>query len=214
MYFKNFPYTQYQFPDSKIRLIQNLSIRPSVMQEFIQDGTNLKEYVIEDGMTPETIAFDEYGDATFHWVILMANNILNVYEDWPKTTSHFEQYLHEKYKNQFDSDGNPVELDNVEVSEFVEFVGTPSNGFSEAFDNGVVKKPHHFEDDAGNYYSWETAIGEAVDAFGRQIIQPTLYPKSIFDEEFALNERKRVIILPNRDAAMRMKREMSKILNE
>jgi len=218
MYFKNFPYTQYQFPDDNIRIIQNLSLRATIVEEFIADGTGLQEYMIEDGTTPEIIAFDEYGDANLHWTILLANNILNVYEDWPKSSAHLESVLKDKYRVQMVGDSE-VTLTDTEVSEFIEYVGITgdsegSSQFQSTMSNGLIKKPHHFEDEDGNYFSFETALGDAVDARGRTVIKPKLFPVSIYDYEFKKNEEKRVIAVPTRDNAIRMKRELGKLLNE
>lgn len=214
MYFKNFPYTQYQFPDEKIRIIQNLSIRPHIVEEFIQDATNLQEFLVEEGMTPENIAFEEYGDAALHWIILLANNIFNLHTDWPKGQKHLHEFVREKYRVQKTANDSDVIMTDVEVDEFTEFVGTTTNNFQSYNSANVLMRPHHFEDANGVRYSYDTATGEAADSKGRVYVKPELFPISIFDYEFLLNEKRRTIVVPSKDTAIKMKRELGKLLNE
>lgn len=54
-------------------------------------------YLIKDGERPEDIAEQYYGSTSFFWIILLANNIKNIYEDWPKTDDVLYQYIANKY---------------------------------------------------------------------------------------------------------------------
>ena len=38
-----------------------------------------------------------YGDSSLDWVVLLSNNVHNVYEEWPKTQYAFDKHLIEKY---------------------------------------------------------------------------------------------------------------------
>lgn len=214
MYFKTFPYIEYQFPDDVIRVYKNLSIRPGLVKEIYGNSNNLQDYIIQDGQTPETIAFDVYEDVNMHWAVMLPNNILNLYTDWPMGTSQFDMYLFNKYKNQIDSDGNAVVMDETQTQEFVEFAGTTMNDFTSMNSANVWMKPHHFVDDDGDTYSYDSVVvANMTDAFGRTIVMPTVYPVSIYDYEFERNEQKRVIQLLAPSLANRMKRELQRIVN-
>jgi len=215
MYFEDFPYLEYDFPDNVTRLYKNLTIRPSIVTDVYGDSRNLQDYTIEDGETPETIAYKVYGDANMHWVIMLANNINSIYTDWPKTTNELYAYLADKYKNQIDSDGNAVVLTGTDLNEFIEFTGAPSNNYQSINGANVVIRPHHFEDVDGNVYSYDTATATTnKDAFGRTIDLPELIPISIYDYEADLNEKKRVIKVPRSGIAQRMRSELVKLVNE
>jgi len=54
-------------------------------------------YFINDGERPETIAESYYGSTTFFWLVLIANNMKNIYEDWPKTQDILDEYIINKY---------------------------------------------------------------------------------------------------------------------
>ena len=46
---------------------------------------------------PEHIAFKLYDDAELHWIILIVNDITNIYSDWPMSTPNFNRFITEKY---------------------------------------------------------------------------------------------------------------------
>lgn len=219
-YFKQFPYISYQFPDDQERLFKNLSIRPAVVDELLGDASNLQVYNVESGETPETIAFDVYGDEGLNWIIMLSNNIMNLYTDWPMSDEMLRDYMYEKYRTQFDSDGITRTLTDDQVYEFISFVGTPTNGYKSEIDleSGsnspkVIIRPHHFVDENDNQYTYET-ISNRVDAFGRAIDLPNLTPISHEDYETTLNDLKRKIFIPSPLIANRMKRQLGKIVND
>ena len=56
-------------------------------------------YDVKEGETPEMIADKLYGDSTLHWVVLMVNNIVDRYHEWPMAGNQFLDYVNEKYSN-------------------------------------------------------------------------------------------------------------------
>jgi hypothetical protein len=54
-------------------------------------------YFIKDGERPETLAESVYGSTSYFWIILFANNIRNIYEDWPRTQECLDEYVTYKY---------------------------------------------------------------------------------------------------------------------
>ena len=215
MYFKEFPYLEYEFPDKITRYFKDITIRPSIVSDVYGDSRNLQEYVVGEGQTPELVAYDVYGDAKLHWVIMIANDINNLYTDWPKTTNQFSDYLENKYAKQVDSDGNEVILSGTDLEEFIEFVGTPSNNYESKNSSNVRMRPHIFRDEDGNEYSQETVISpNKFDAFGRAYVLPEVTPISIFQYEEELNEAKRTLLVPKTSIAQRMRTELGSIVNE
>lgn len=218
-YFKSFPQIYYQFPDDVIRQYTDISIRPAVVDEMLSTAGALEKYQVRDGETPETIAFDLYGNVDMHWVIMLANNIMNVYTDWPRREEVLRQIVRDKYRVQQDSDGYSHTLDDIAVEEFIEFVGLPETGYtSEIYttdsDNApkVTMHPHHFEDADGNYYAWGSHT-TTIDAFGRPIVMPELYPVSHWEYEVELNEKNRFIYVPTTITANKMQKELRGLVN-
>ena len=219
-YFRAFPYVNYEFPSGVIKRYKNLSLRPAIVEELLKSPSNLETYSIQEGDTPEIIAFDKYGDVSMHWVIMLCNDILNIYNDWPMTTEVMEAYLLDKYRVQKDLDGVERTLTDTQIGEFVDFVGLPDDYYTSEInlhdsDNSpkVRLRPHHFIDADGYEYSLDT-LGATTDAKGRYFDLPTLTPISHYDYEFSLNEAGRNIYVPYSKVAQRIKRELRELLNE
>ena len=56
-------------------------------------------YDVKSGETPEFVANEFYGDPLLHWIVLLTNDIQNVYDSWPMAVQQFESYVHAKYDN-------------------------------------------------------------------------------------------------------------------
>ena len=54
-------------------------------------------YDVQEGETPESVAYRWFGDTELHWVILMTNNITDRYYQWPLTQPQFQAHLEDKY---------------------------------------------------------------------------------------------------------------------
>lgn len=213
-YFSSYQYIQYQFPDNKSRFIKNLSTRMTVRDNVIRDLTNFTPYYVKDNETPEIISYNYYGSVKYHWCIMLVNNIISVYNDWPRSSYSLEDYLVEKYKNQKTVSDSDVVLNEIDTKELIYFTGSPSNNFEDSDGNGVLYRPHHFEDEEKNYYNFDTAFGDTKNAFGYSYTRPVLTPISIFTYEFELNEAKRDILIPNSKLIEQMEKELKKITNE
>ena len=215
-YFNNFPKRYYEFDKNNIKLYTDMSIRPAVVDELLSDYSNLEPYTIQDGETPEIIAYKRYDDVELHWAIMLANNIMNLYEDWPMNDKVLKDYISDKYKSQTDNSGNAVTLDDEDLYTFLEFTGTPSNGYTSnhttTAGNIITLKPHHFEDSSGNSYTFDT-LSVTTDARGRSFSLPALTPVSYGTYEELLNESKREIFLPTAAVIRRMKKELGPLVN-
>jgi len=55
------------------------------------------KYTIPEGSTPEMVAMDIYNSPNYHWVVLMVNEIIDVYEGWPKDRDVLQKLSEEKY---------------------------------------------------------------------------------------------------------------------
>ena len=49
---------------------------------------------------PDNVADLIYGDASLDWVVLIANNIVNVQSEWPMSQGDFNTYVTEKYADE------------------------------------------------------------------------------------------------------------------
>ena len=60
-------------------------------------GISFNPYIVRDGERPDYVAYKFYGDSNLDWVILLSNEIYNIYDEWPRNNVDFEDYLIEKY---------------------------------------------------------------------------------------------------------------------
>ena len=77
--------------------IKNIFARIKLIDDIVPSSTILEDYFVKDGERPDTIAMDFYRNPGNDWIILMINNIKNLYSDWPMTQSVFEEYVNSKY---------------------------------------------------------------------------------------------------------------------
>ena len=97
-YFDSFPTISYDpTGDKNPKTIKDILTRINIKQSIKDSGANFEVYDIQDGDTPELVAHKEYGDSRLHWVILLFNDILNPYYDWPLSVRNFEKFVKNKY---------------------------------------------------------------------------------------------------------------------
>ena len=67
---------------SNSKTVTNI-LKRAAIREVIKDNLAIyTKYIIKSGETPESIAFNVYGDAELHWVILLTNDIYDRYHQW------------------------------------------------------------------------------------------------------------------------------------
>ena len=99
-YFKMFPLIPYDAKgDGKPTLMTDIFRRVKLTSNLTNQVVDFDYYNVQDGETPEMIAYKYYGDSQLHWTILVVNNIIDYYHDWPMSVQRFEQYIAEKYTN-------------------------------------------------------------------------------------------------------------------
>lgn len=212
-YFSQFDKLNYTFPDGTVKLFNNLSTRLNLLDRVKKEDTRFESYYIKDGDMPDTVSYKAYDRPDYHWCILLANNIFNIYKQWPKTNLQLEEYIIEKYTKQKNKNDSDVILSRTASLEYANFKGSPSNNYEDSDGvYSVIYRPKHFIDDQDNIYSFDSAFGESTDAFGRIITRPTLYPVSYYEYEFNENEKHRTISLPSRRMVEQMELELRKIL--
>ena len=98
MYFNKFPLMAYDMKNNG-----NYKLLPDIMRRVkLRSGIAAGRYLFDNynvitGDKPEDVAFKYYGDAEYHWVILLTNNITDRYYQWPLTQPQFDAFLTDKY---------------------------------------------------------------------------------------------------------------------
>jgi hypothetical protein len=79
-------------------LVRDISRRVSFLKQSIANPYVFLPYTIEEGDRAEDIAYHYYGDPNYSWLVYLANNIVDPYNEWPMDEYTFNQYIIEKYK--------------------------------------------------------------------------------------------------------------------
>lgn len=102
-YFKQLPDFEYisrineRKSNSDFIKVKNLFRRALIREDIFSDIMSFTKYKIDGDERPDAVAYKIYGDEDLDWVILAANNIINVRNEWPMTQNDFNNYLNEKY---------------------------------------------------------------------------------------------------------------------
>jgi len=101
LYFRNIPNLEYISRDenaiSEYSETKNLFKRGKIRDDIFGNISYFNKYIIVGDERPDNIAFKVYNDETLDWVVMLSNNILNLYDEWPLTQESFDSYLIEKY---------------------------------------------------------------------------------------------------------------------
>ena len=97
-YFSQFPLMAYDIKGDKTYKLLPDIIRRVKLRANIRNGMFMFDnYDVQEGETPESVAYRWFGDTELHWVILMTNNITDRYYEWPLTQPQFQAHLEDKY---------------------------------------------------------------------------------------------------------------------
>ena len=100
MYFANFPLIPYDnYGTGDFRLTPNILKRIAVRANVKTTTSLFDTYDVKEGETPEMIADKLYGNPEFHWVVLMMNDVVDRYHQWPMSRRQFLAHLNDKYAN-------------------------------------------------------------------------------------------------------------------
>ena len=98
MYFSKFPLMVYDIKgDKTYKLLPDILRRVKLRSSLSSSRFVFDKYNVKEGEKPEDVAFKYYGDAQYHWVIMVVNNITDRYYEWPMTQPDFEDFLTDKY---------------------------------------------------------------------------------------------------------------------
>jgi hypothetical protein len=102
MYFSHFPLVDYIYKNNdgivRKKLAVNILKRVGFDPLSRKDKDHFITYHIKNGETPEIIADKLYNNPELHWLILLFNNTVNPYKDWPLDNLAMDEYIENKYQ--------------------------------------------------------------------------------------------------------------------
>ena len=101
-YFSEVPNFEYvsRLPDAKISdyiTVNNFFKKGFLREDIFQNLSFFTKYSISGNDRPDNVAFEIYQDSTLDWLVLMANNIVNIQNEWPLSNVDFDELMLDKY---------------------------------------------------------------------------------------------------------------------
>ena len=178
-YFRNIPDFEYvnrtkdgQFI-SNYTQVKNFFKKGKIREDLFQDLTVFEKYSIRGDDRPDNVANEIYGDPTLDWVVLLSNNIVNIYNEWPLSQQAFETYVLDKYKTL-------AKLDEVHHYE--------SNEVKDS--SGVIIFPKGVRVSAGQSVSYFEPLSDE-----QVTVNPVSKAVTNYQYEQSVNDKKRRIFL-------------------
>ena len=103
-YFREFPNLLYSLSANKAGKQNFISIKDYFNLVVPRDDTFridtlYSPYTVKNGMRPDEVSYEVYGDEQFYWVVLQINEIYNYYEQWPLSENELTEFVYKKYGN-------------------------------------------------------------------------------------------------------------------
>ena len=85
--------------DPDFLFVKNIWRRAEVLTEFKSQVTIFNEITVRDGERPEDVATAFYNNPFYNWTVLLANDIVDVYSQWPRSITQLQDFINQKYDN-------------------------------------------------------------------------------------------------------------------
>lgn len=100
-YFKEFPKLFYStsLGLKNFKSVTNIFANVKFLRDVLLNTDVYYNYDVKDGERPEDIAHKLYKDSEKHWIILLANNVVDPQYDWVMGQQQFDSYINKKYSS-------------------------------------------------------------------------------------------------------------------
>jgi hypothetical protein len=98
-YFNKFQKIYYDIDGTgkNIKYVTDIIHRAKFLKAILNNSIIFYPYFVKDGETPEIIASKLYGSTQYYWIIMYANNIFSLWDDWPLSYDAMQAYLTQRY---------------------------------------------------------------------------------------------------------------------
>ena len=103
LYFTKFPTVSYNGIS-----VRDITRRSVFINNLLSNPYVFLPYTIKEGEKPEDIAFNYYGTVEATWLVLLANNIVDPYNQWPMSQDVLHEFISLKYQEQSNLTGSDV----------------------------------------------------------------------------------------------------------
>jgi hypothetical protein len=177
MFFEKFPLIRYTLDNNLTQqIIPDILRRAVLSEELKNNAAYFEQYDIKDGETPEIVADYWYGNSNLHWVILIANDIIDPRFDWPMSYNNLVEFVKGKYGEQ----------DLHSVHHYVNPQEYIVSGYRSMAENSTFTNPQSIQ-------LQSTTGTQQINLVQQNFPTGSLFPVSNLMYETALNEQRRRI---------------------
>jgi len=182
-------------------ITKNILARAKIRETLKNASLIYYTYNIKDTDTPEIIADKYYGNPNRHWIVLIANNIVDPQYDWPMPYRIFDNFIVNKYGS-LSSAKTTVHHYNKIITKVDSFTGFITET--------------KYEIDADTYASLPATTNEVFNLTGGGTVTITTTKEAItqYSYEDSLNESKRVIKIIDKVYASQIENELENIFGQ
>lgn len=201
------------------RLVTDIIARTAIREKYSDKLSIYYPYQLQEGDTPELIASKYYGDPEKHWIVLLANDIMNPFFDFPLSYNEFNKMLNYKYKtegetiNRTGSEYASITLNQNPLGYRAHITTTDTiSGVSTTETIYIDEKSYNggdsgYDDDTFNF-------SESTNQSDNIIVTTTKEQITIYDYELELNEAKREIQLIRKEYANQLETELKLLMGQ
>ena len=84
-------------------LAKNIFRRIKIRENLDDIILGFNQYTIKNNQRPDQVSLEIYGTMEYDWVVLLTNNIINLYDEWPMSEDELERYIDSTYEEDADS---------------------------------------------------------------------------------------------------------------
>ena len=176
-YFRFFPQESYQVANSSFemqRQITDITLRTRIIDNIGADDPYLYlPYTVKEGERAEDVANFYYGSPDYVWLVWFSNDIVDPYNEWPRSQPDLKKFIIKKYQDQSGSQETLAWTQNTLITENIK----------------------HYKKSDGTLASPDSYTLKAT--FDPDYIGGEWTPVRFYDYEFEHNEEKRDIRLVN-----------------
>ena len=224
-YFKEIPnvaYPNLEADDNNYVLMKNLMTRSAFLTEIMENAGVFYEYEVKEDETPEIIAHKLYGDVERYWIVLLFNNLMNPYYDFPLNSAQLDSLIQSRYGYSAETAltthhhyerrvKRTVLVNGAEYSSNTETVTI--SGQEANTETGLAQTNPYLPGtpDTTNTYLTETV---AVDATTSVVTEFTIANVSVYTYELNENEKRRSIVLIDPQYVGQVEQEFKRLMDE